>query len=227
VWIFFLWKRNGIGRQGTASYSKAKIGANRAQTQPAWTGINTPRRLKRSIRSKSKKCCNILKRRDGWPKKIKYPNGKLLTVASSQNITAFYFHIRRTNGSIGIPSKIRSWAKHISWLLTVKRQENWFLAWRVCVCLCEKVCQWISYERVDRFRWKLRCMLQLASNQEPPLTSTIGPLFSPNLGRGMIFAILWTLISRKPKKISKNWEDLPDVTFQDLQIWFFTFFRYL
>jgi len=65
-----------------------------------------------------------------------------------------------------------------------------FFAWRVCVCLsvclslCEKVCQWISYERVDPFGWKLRCMLQLASDREPPLTSTIGPLFTPNLGRG-------------------------------------------
>jgi len=29
---------------------------------------------------------------------------------------SFYFHVRRTNGSIGIPSKIRSRAKHISWL---------------------------------------------------------------------------------------------------------------
>ena len=28
----------------------------------------------------------------------------------------FYFHVHRTNGSIGIPSKIRSWYKHISWL---------------------------------------------------------------------------------------------------------------
>ena len=28
----------------------------------------------------------------------------------------FYFHVRRMKGSIGIPSKIRSWAKHISWL---------------------------------------------------------------------------------------------------------------
>jgi len=59
-----------------------------------------------------------------------------------------------------------------------------------CVCLCEKVCQWISYETVDRFVRNLRRMLQLASNREPPLTSTIGPLFPPNLGRGVIFAIL-------------------------------------
>jgi len=94
----------------------------------------------------------------------------------------------------------------------------------VSVCLCEKVCQWISYERVYRFGWKLRCMLQLASNREPPLTSTIGPLFPPNLGRGVICAILWTLISRKPWKISKNRGDLVDVNFQDLKIWFFTFF---
>jgi len=32
------------------------------------------------------------------------------------NYDDFYFHVRRTNGSIGIPSKFRSWAKHISWL---------------------------------------------------------------------------------------------------------------
>ena len=72
----------------------------------------------------------------------------------------------------------------------------------VCVCLsvcvCEKVCQWICFERVDRFGWKLRYTLQSAWNREPPITSTIGPLFIPNLGRGVILAILWTLISRKP-----------------------------
>jgi len=98
----------------------------------------------------------------------------------------FYFHVRRTNGSIEIPSKIRSWAKHISWLY-----EHWNAKKRgfqldvcACVCLCEKVCHWISYERVDRFGWKFRCILQLASNREPPLTSTIGPIFHPNVGRG-------------------------------------------
>ena len=97
----------------------------------------------------------------------------------------------------------------------------------VSVCVFENVCQWISYARVDRFGWKLRCILQSASNREPPLTSTIGPLFPPNLGRGVIIAILWTLISRIPWKISKNRGDLNDVQFDDLQIRFYTFFRYL
>ena len=90
---------------------------------------------------------------------------------------------------------------HFLTLLSRKRQENWFLAC-VCVCVCvsvcAKFCQWISYERVDRFRWKLRCMLQFASNREPFLTSTIGPLLPPNIGRGVTFALLWTLISQQP-----------------------------
>jgi len=43
------------------------------------------------IKTKQKKCCIILKRRDGWPIKINYRNGKLLTVASFQNIPAFFF----------------------------------------------------------------------------------------------------------------------------------------
>ena len=94
-----------------------------------------------------------------------------------------------------------------------------------CVCLSVRiVCQWISYERDDRFGWKLRCMLQLASNREHPLTRTIEQLFPPNLRRGVIFAILWILISRKPLKISKNRRDLVDVKIEDLQIWFRTFF---
>ena len=73
-------------------------------------------------------------------------------------------------------------------------------------CLCEKVCQWISCKRVDRFGWKFWCMLQLASNQKqkPPITSTIGPILPPKSEREMIFAILWTLISRKPFKRSKK-----------------------
>jgi len=97
----------------------------------------------------------------------------------------------------------------------------------VCVCLCGKVCQWISYEQVDRFEWKFRCMIQLAWNREPPLASTIGQIFPHNLGRGIIFAIIWTLISQKQFKISKNREDSIDVKFEDLQIWFYTFLRYL
>jgi len=94
-------------------------------------------------------------------------------------------------------------------LPTLKRQENWFLASCVCVCvsvyLCEKVCQWISGEQVDRFEWKFRCMLQLASNRGPPLVvSTIGPIFPHNMGRELFLAILWTVISRKLLKISKS-----------------------
>jgi len=78
----------------------------------------------------------------------------------------------------------------------------------VSVCVCEKVFQCISYERVDRFGWKLRGMLQLASNRESPLTSTIGPLFPLNLGRGVICAILWTLYlenHKRHRKTEKTW----------------------
>jgi len=74
----------------------------------------------------------------------------------------------------------------------------------VSVCLCEKVCQWISYERVDRFRWKLWCMLQLASNGEPPLTSTIGPLFPPNLGRGWFLQFFEPLYLENHKRYQKQ-----------------------
>ena len=74
----------------------------------------------------------------------------------------------------------------------------------VSVCLCEKVCQWISYERVDRFGWKLRCMLQLASNREPPLTSTMGPLFPTNLGRGWFLQLFEPLYLENQKEVSKN-----------------------
>ena len=90
----------------------------------------------------------------------------------------------------------------------MKRQENWVLAWRVCVCrsvcLCEKDCQRISYKRVDRFGWKLRRMLQLASNREPPLTSTIGPLIPPNLGRGWFLHSLKPYVSKTIKDIEKQ-----------------------
>ena len=61
-------------------------------------------------------------------------------------------------------------------------------------------------------------MLQLASSREPPLASTLGPIFPHNLGRRMIFAIFGTLISRKPLKISKNRDDVVNVKFEDLQI---------
>jgi len=91
---------------------------------------------------------------------------------------------------------------------------------RVSVCLaqCEKVCQWISDEQLDRFEWKFRCMLQLASNRETPLASTIGPIFPHSLGRVSIFVILWTLISRKPLKTSRNRKKtLVDEKIQDLQ----------
>jgi len=71
-------------------------------------------------------------------------------------------------------------------------------------------------------------MLQLASNRKPHLARTIGPIFPCNLlGRGVIFEILWTLISRKLLKISKNRWILVDVKLKDLQIWFRNFFRYL
>jgi len=95
------------------------------------------------------------------------------------------------------------------------------------VCLRKKNCQWISYEQVDRFEWKFRCMLQWASNRKPPLAWTVGPIFPNTMGRGVIFAILWTLISRKLLKISNNRGALVIVQFKDLQIWFWTYFRYL
>jgi len=54
-------------------------------------------------------------------------------------------------------------------------------------------------------------------NREPPLTSKIGPIFPPNIGRGVIFAILFEpRISQKPFEISKNRDDQVDVKFEDL-----------
>jgi len=53
----------------------------------------------------------------------------------------------------------------------------------VCVCLCENVSVDILRKRWP-IGWKLRCMLQLASNREPLLTSTIGPLLPPFWGGG-------------------------------------------
>ena len=53
--------------------------------------------------------------------------------------------------------------------------QSFFYAWCVCacrsvsVCMCEEVCRWISYEEVDRFERNFRCVLQSASNREPPL----------------------------------------------------------
>jgi len=47
-------------------------------------------------------------------------------------------------------------------------------------------------------------MLQLASNREPLLANTVGPIFPHNLGRGVIFGIFWTLTSRKRMTISRN-----------------------
>jgi len=89
-----------------------------------------------------------------------------------------------------------------------EKQRKLVFSLQVCVsvCLCENVCQWISYyERVDRFGWILRCMLQLATNREPPLTSTIGSLFPPNLGRGVIFFnSLNPYISKTIKDIEKQ-----------------------
>ena len=120
----------------------------------------------------------------------------------------FYFYVRRTNGRIGIPPKYQSWAKHISWLYLHCNAKKTGFSLDVCVsaCLCvQKVCQWRSYEHVDRFEWKSRYMLQSASNREPPLASAIGPIFSHNLGGGSFFNF-WTLISQKPSKISKNRE---------------------
>jgi len=76
------------------------------------------------------------------------------------------------------------------------------------VCVCENVCQWISYERVDWFRWKLRCILQLASNREPPLTSTIGPLFPPNLGRGWFLQFFEPLYLGNHKRYRKTEQTL-------------------
>jgi len=102
-----------------------------------------------------------------------------------------------------------------------------FSAWLVCVCEKYKNCQWMSHNQVDRFEWKFRCTLQLASNREPPLASTIGPIFPHNLGWRKIFAILWTLISRKLLKISENREDFLGVKFKDLRLLFYAFFRYL
>jgi len=73
----------------------------------------------------------------------------------------------------------------------------------VSVSLCDKVCQWISYQTVDRLGWKLRCMLQLASNREPPMTSTIGPLFPPNLGRGWFLQFFEPLYLENQKRYRK------------------------
>jgi len=78
----------------------------------------------------------------------------------------------------------------------------------VCVCLYEKVCQWISYERVDRFGWKLRCMLQSASNREPPLTGTIGPLFPLNLRRGWFLQFFEPLYFENYKRYRKTEKNL-------------------
>jgi len=61
----------------------------------------------------------------------------------------YYSHVRRTNENIGMLSKIRSWAKHISWLLTLKRHENWFLAWRVCVCAKKFVSGYLTDKLTD------------------------------------------------------------------------------
>ena len=59
-------------------------------------------------------------------------------------------------------------------------------------------------------------MLQLASNQEPPLPGTIRPIFTHNLETGggcfmHFFEPLYLL------KISKNRDSLVDVKFEDLQ----------
>jgi len=77
--------------------------------------------------------------------------------------------------------------------------------WGVSVCLSDKVCQWISYKRVDRFGWKLRCILQLASNREPLLIKTIGPLFPLIWGGGGDFCnSLNPYISKTIKDIGKQ-----------------------
>jgi len=70
---------------------------------------------------------------------------------------------------------------------------------RVCVRARENVFQWISYERVDGFEWKFRCMLQLASNREPSLASTIGSIFLRNLGREGWFLQLFEPLYLKKK----------------------------
>jgi len=52
----------------------------------------------------------------------------------------FYFHVRKTNGSIGIPSKIRSWAKHISWLYLHWNAKKTGVQIDVRVCVCLSIC---------------------------------------------------------------------------------------
>ena len=96
-------------------------------------------------------------------------------------------------------------------------------------CLCLSVCakklvsEYLTNKLTD-VNEKIRCMLLLAWSRESSLTSTILPKFTLNLGRGVIFGILLTLISWKLSKISQNRDDLVDVKFKVLQIWPYTFF---
>jgi len=75
-------------------------------------------------------------------------------------------------------------------------QALFFSLTGVCVCVCLSVCAkkfvsgYLTKELTDLDENYGVRMLQLALNREPPLTSTIGPLFPPNLGRRVIFAIL-------------------------------------
>ena len=74
-------------------------------------------------------------------------------------------------------------------------------------------------------------MLSLASNREThPLASTVRPIFTQILGRGLIFAILWTLISLKTNEDIKK-QRQPSrckiLRFTSLIWYVLLFFRYL
>jgi len=125
--------------------------------------------------------------------------------------------------------KIRSWANNVSTFPDSTSTETLrklvFSLTRACVSV-RKSWQWIPYEQVDRFECKVRCMLQVASNRKPSPASTVGPIFPHNLGRRVIFAILWTLISRKLLKVSEYRGNLVDIKFRDLKIWLSTFLHF-
>ena len=65
--------------------------------------------------------------------------------------TTFYFHVRRTNG-LDYRQKFEVELSTFPDSTNTKTLRKLvFSLTCVCMRLCEKVCQWISYERIDRF----------------------------------------------------------------------------